>query len=148
MSLDHLIRVNLIPGWPELLNLDYGVLRGGSTRQLLSASEHPLAQKLNEYFLKHPDQMTNSTLEGYQKAKEKEYAFIGESWTAEYHATNDCEMRVLYDTVGINPPVEYAIALPKNSTYRELFSNIILDNEIKGITRKMLRKYWFMKPED
>ena len=145
VSLDHLIEINNQTDGKSSVSLKFGVLKGGSTRHFISTSDHPLVVRLNQYFLQHPEDLVNTIKEGVERAAQGGYVMLMESSNAEYVANSMCQMRVLYDTVNMRQGFGYGIALPKNSTYLEPFSKVIVELETSGTLRSLLKRYYTSK---
>jgi len=126
--------------------VSFGVVRGGSTYQLLKNSHNPLHQALWESI---SGDQSSSLIGGYDLGMERVYrdkgtfCMVMESTAAQYLTAQDCS---LY-TVGSLEDRHYAFGFPKGSRYRRLFSQGLLQMTETG--KLSAAKYkWWPEPSD
>lgn len=72
--------------------IKFGAKNGGSTANFFRDSIHPAHQKIWENMQKHPEDMTDSNLDGVLRAENENYAFFMESTTIEYTVQRHCNL--------------------------------------------------------
>ncbi|RZC42181.1 Lig chan and/or SBP bac 3 domain containing protein [Asbolus verrucosus] len=87
----------------------------------------------------HDEAMTESNDEGVERVKKDNYAFFMESTTIEYVTERHCSL------ASVGAPLDdkgYAIAMKKNSSYRNDLSAAILKLQETGRIAALKEKWW------
>ena len=131
-----------ITSFADLANqtdIPYGALKFGSTTHSLSRSEDPVLKTMYEQMLTNPEVMTKSISDGLQRVENSRYAFIMEAIAAKYLVGQDCSLKYIEESYY---PRHYAMALPKNSVYKEKFDSAIKQLKSSGKLDTIYNKYW------
>ncbi|KAL9891638.1 glutamate receptor ionotropic, kainate 2 isoform X3 [Glossina fuscipes] len=119
--------------------VNYGAKLGGSTFNFFQGAKFPTYQKMYEFMDSHPEYMTSTNAEGVTRVENENYAFLMESTTIEYITERRCtltQVGTLLDEKG------YGIAMKKNSPYRDVLSQAVLELQEQGVLVKMKTKWW------
>ncbi|XP_055904035.1 glutamate receptor ionotropic, kainate 2 isoform X1 [Eupeodes corollae] len=120
-------------------NVKYGAKRGGSTFTFFQDAKYPTYQKMYEFMRDNPEYMTSTNNEGVERVENENYAFLMESTTIEYIIERKCtltQVGALLDEKG------YGIAMRKNSPYRDILSQAVLELQEQGVLSKLKTKWW------
>jgi len=123
------------------LGVSFGVVRGGSTYQLLKNSHNPLHQALWQSV---SDDSTINLIRGYNSGIERvnsengTFGMVMESTVGDYLTAQDCS---LY-TVGSLEDRHYAFGFAKGSRYRRMFSQGLLKMTETGKLSAAKYKWW------
>uniref|UniRef100_A0A1B0AWL5 Ionotropic glutamate receptor C-terminal domain-containing protein n=1 Tax=Glossina palpalis gambiensis TaxID=67801 RepID=A0A1B0AWL5_9MUSC len=110
--------------------VNYGAKLGGSTFNFFQGAKFPTYQKMYEFMDSHPEYMTSTNAEGVTRVENENYAFLMESTTIEYITERRCtltQVGTLLDEKG------YGIAMKKNSPYRDVLSQAVLELQEQGV---------------
>ncbi|XP_055852897.1 glutamate receptor ionotropic, kainate 2-like isoform X2 [Episyrphus balteatus] len=120
-------------------NVKYGAKKGGSTFTFFQDAKYPTYQKMYEFMKENPQYMTSTNNEGVERVENENYAFLMESTTIEYIIERKCtltQVGALLDEKG------YGIAMRKNSPYRDILSQAVLELQEQGVLSKLKTKWW------
>jgi len=121
--------------------MQFGVVRGGSTYQLLKNSANPLHKKLWDSISTN---FSSSLLSGYDAGLQRvniengDFSMVMESTAAQYLTARDCS---LY-TVGSLEDRHYAFGFPEGSKLRRKFSHGLLNMTETGKLSAAKLKFW------
>ncbi|GAB6021308.1 hypothetical protein CHUAL_003923 [Chamberlinius hualienensis] len=121
-------------------NIKYGCLGSGSTRAFFKNHEFAIFQRMfyameNAY----PSVYTKSNMEGLDRVRQGNYAFFMESPSLEYIMERYCDLTQIGNLLNSKG---YAIAMAKNSHYRDIFSAAILHLQERGDLLELRTKWW------
>jgi ionotropic glutamate receptor len=123
-------------------NIKYGVIRGGTTRQLFAHSSHPVLKAMFRVMRETPDSFVTSTRAAVDRVNSSSFAFIGEKSTLQYITGHDCERLTIVEDPNHTYPRNYAIALPKGSKHTLSFNSAINELKANGAMDRIRNKYW------
>lgn len=119
-----------------------GLVGGGSTMNFFLTSEIGIYEEYGRFLQQNPQLMVSSYAEGLKKVREMDggYAMIVESALGKLLAdTEPCDTVVTSGYLNTQP---YAIALPKNSTLKDIVDHGVLSIMETGRLRNMYEKWW------
>ncbi|CAM4762379.1 unnamed protein product [Rotaria magnacalcarata] len=119
--------------------IKYGALKGGSTEQFFRSSKIPLYERMWYYMSSRPEVFPETTEEGIEWVKNRNYAFLLESATNEYNVQRHCE---LMQVGGLIESKSYGIGTTHGSPYRDRISNEILQLQENGFLNNLYIKWW------
>ncbi|CAG2161711.1 unnamed protein product [Oppiella nova] len=105
-------------------DIKYGTYKMGSTYNLFSESNDPTIRRMYTHMTRHPEDLVNNAKEGVDKVNGSRFAFLVESSFAEFLTGMYCDLTFIVDTNNYFPR-QYAIALPKDSSYLNKFDHAI-----------------------
>ncbi|XP_044259602.1 glutamate receptor ionotropic, kainate 2-like isoform X2 [Tribolium madens] len=124
----------------EQTEIKYGAKRGGATANFFkNAGNDSVRSKIWHFMATHDEEMTESNDEGVDRTEKQHYAFFMESTTIEYVIERHCSL------ASIGAPLDdkgYAIAMKKNSSYRNDLSAAILKLQETGKIARLKEKWW------
>lgn len=120
-------------------DIQYGSLKGGSTEQFFRSSKIPIYERMWHYMSTHPEVFPETTEEGIEWVKKKNYAFLLESATNEYNVQRHCE---LMQVGGLIESKSYGIGTTHGSPYRDRISSEILQLQENGFLNHLYIKWW------
>ncbi|KAJ3628095.1 hypothetical protein MTP99_015421 [Tenebrio molitor] len=124
----------------EQTEIKYGAKRGGATANFFKNSgDDRVRSKIWKFMLAHDEEMTENNDEGAERTEKEHYAFFMESTTIEYVVERRCSL------ASVGPPLDdkgYAIAMKKNSSYRNELSAAILKLQETGRIAALKEKWW------
>ncbi|KYB29341.1 glutamate receptor ionotropic, kainate 2 [Tribolium castaneum] len=124
----------------EQTEIKYGAKRGGATANFFkNAGNDSVRSRIWHFMATHDEEMTESNDEGVERTEEKHYAFFMESTTIEYVIERHCSL------ASVGAPLDdkgYAIAMKKNSSYRNDLSAAILRLQETGKIAQLKEKWW------
>lgn len=123
-------------------DIAYGTYRMGSTYNHFSESRDPTIRKMYLYMARNPDVLVNNAKEGVDKVNNSRYGFIIESSFAEFLSAMYCNLTYIESN---QFPRQYAIALPKDSQFKEPINNAIRKIKSNGVLNRLKAKYWFSR---
>ncbi|RWS07679.1 uncharacterized protein B4U79_10386, partial [Dinothrombium tinctorium] len=129
---------------PDQNEIEYGVVRGGSTFYFFKESDHPKFRKIGEYLVKHSQEMPRSNREGVERVKNANgtYAFFMESAALDYIVGKECDVMQLGKRVNSR---YYGIAMPKNFEFKTMINTGLANLHERGLLQNLKEK-WFPKP--
>ncbi|UJR28089.1 hypothetical protein I4U23_009345 [Adineta vaga] len=119
--------------------INYGALKGGSTEQFFRSSKIPTYERMWYYMSSRPEVFPDTTEQGIDWVKQRNYAFLLESATNEYNVQRHCD---LMQVGGLIESKSYGIGTTHGSPYRDRISNEILQLQENGFLDKLYRKWW------
>lgn len=132
--------VSPISNAEELANLNgkikYGAKRDGSTISFFREGEYPTYQKMWQFMSNHPEHLTSSNIEGVERVKTQNYAFLMESTSIEYTVERECDVT---QVGGLLDDKGYGIAMRKSKEIAprvvvvERCVNVHLSQQIRSI---------------
>ncbi|CAF3729328.1 unnamed protein product [Adineta steineri] len=120
-------------------DIKYGALKGGSTEQFFRSSKIPIYERMWYYMSSRPEVFPETTEEGIEWVKNRNYAFLLESATNEYNVQRHCE---LMQVGGLIESKSYGIGTTHGSPYRDRISNEILQLQENGFLNNLYIKWW------
>ncbi|CAF0901674.1 unnamed protein product [Adineta ricciae] len=120
-------------------DIKYGALKGGSTEQFFRSSKIPTYERMWYYMSSRPEVFPETTEEGIEWVKKRNYAFLLESATNEYNVQRNCD---LMQVGGLIESKSYGIGTTHGSPYRDRISNEILQLQENGYLDQLYRKWW------
>ncbi|XP_028855043.1 glutamate receptor U1 isoform X2 [Denticeps clupeoides] len=131
----------MIKGFDDLANQDvieYGTLSGSSTQAFFKNSNNPAYRRIYEHMERRKSYVTSMD-EGVQKAKEGNYAFIGESVSLDLAVARYCELVRAHEVIGMRG---YSIVTPLGSNMLKNLSVAILQLSESGELAYLRSKWW------
>ncbi|XP_041639051.1 glutamate receptor U1 [Cheilinus undulatus] len=130
-----------VKGFEDLANQDmieYGCLAGSSTLAFFKNSNNPVYRRIYEH-MERSKSFVSSMDEGVQRAKEGNYAFIGESVSLDLAVARHCELVRAHEVVGMRG---YSIAAPLGAPIIKNLSVAILQLSEAGELAYLRSKWW------
>ncbi|KAM9408186.1 glutamate receptor U1 [Pholidichthys leucotaenia] len=130
-----------VKGFEDLANQDiieYGCLAGSSTLAFFKNSNNPVYRRIYEHMERTKSFVTTMD-EGIQRAKEKDFAFIGESVSLDLAVARHCELVRAHEVVGMRG---YSIAAALGSPLIKNLSVAILQLNEAGELAYLRSKWW------
>ncbi|XP_052465631.1 probable glutamate receptor [Carassius gibelio] len=131
----------MIKGFEDLANQDvieYGTLAGSSTLAFFKNSNNPSYRRIYEH-MERRKSFVSSMDEGVQRAKEGNYAFIGESVSLDLAVARHCELVRAHEVIGMRG---YSIVTPLGSPILKNLSVAILQLSEAGELAYLRTKWW------
>nr|XP_055040610.1 probable glutamate receptor [Misgurnus anguillicaudatus] len=131
----------MIKGFEDLANQDvieYGTLAGSSTLAFFKNSNNPSYRRIFEHMDRRKS-FVSSMDEGVQRAKEGNYAFIGESVSLDLAVARHCELIRAPEVIGMRG---YSIVTPLGSPMLKNLSVAILQLSEAGELAYLRTKWW------
>ena len=124
-------------------DIKYGLVEGSSTNNLFQESADPTIAQMYRKISESSDAFLFNNREGIARVKDNttRFGFFTEGLTAEYFVGEDCELTFIADPE-YPFPRQYAIVLPKNSTYIQGFNSAIIQLKANGVLNTLKDKYW------
>ncbi|VEN63255.1 unnamed protein product [Callosobruchus maculatus] len=119
--------------------IKFGAKKGGATANYFRDSNLSIYQKVWSYMVHHPELMVDTNEEGVRRVENENYAFLMESTTIEYVTERHCS---LAQVGGLLDDKGYAIAMKKESPYRNGLSKAVLQMQERGILTGLKIKWW------
>uniref|UniRef100_A0A3Q4HR66 Glutamate receptor n=1 Tax=Neolamprologus brichardi TaxID=32507 RepID=A0A3Q4HR66_NEOBR len=130
-----------VKGFEDLANQDvieYGCLAGSSTLAFFKNSNNPVYRRIYEH-MERTKSFVSSMDEGIRRAKEGNYAFIGESVSLDLAVARYCELVRAHEVVGMRG---YSIAAALGSPIIKNLSVAILQLSEAGELAYLQSKWW------
>ncbi|XP_042258053.1 glutamate receptor U1 isoform X2 [Thunnus albacares] len=130
-----------VKGFEDLANQDtiqYGCLAGSSTLAFFRNSNNPVYRRIHEH-MERTKSFVSSMDEGIRRAKEGNYAFIGESVSLDLAVARHCELVRAHEVIGMRG---YSIAAPLGSPIIKNLSIAILQLSEAGELAYLRSKWW------
>lgn len=130
-----------VKGFEDLANQDtieYGCLAGSSTLAFFKNSNNPLYRRIYEH-MERSKSFVSSMDEGVRRAKEGNFAFIGESVSLDLAVARDCELVRAHEVIGMRG---YSIAAALGSPIIKNLSVAILQLSEAGELAYLRSKWW------
>ncbi|XP_067287452.1 probable glutamate receptor isoform X2 [Pseudorasbora parva] len=131
----------MIKGFEDLANqevIEYGTLAGSSTLAFFKNSNNPSYRRIYEH-MERRKSFVSSMDEGVQRAKEGNYAFIGESVSLDLAVARHCELVRAHEVIGMRG---YSIVTPLGSPMLKNLSVAILQLSEAGELAYLRTKWW------
>ncbi|CAK6952577.1 glutamate receptor U1 [Scomber scombrus] len=130
-----------VKGFEDLANqntIEFGCLAGSSTLAFFRNSNNPLYRRIHEY-MERTKSYVSSMDEGVRRAKEGNYAFIGESVSLDLAVARHCELVRAHEVIGMRG---YSIAAALGSPVIKNLSVAILQLSEAGELAYLRSKWW------
>uniref|UniRef100_A0A665T2C2 Glutamate receptor n=1 Tax=Echeneis naucrates TaxID=173247 RepID=A0A665T2C2_ECHNA len=130
-----------VKGFEDLANQDtieYGCLAGSSTLSFFKNSNNPVYRRIYEH-MERTKSFVSSMDEGVRRAKEGNFAFIGESVSLDLAVARHCELVRAHEVVGMRG---YSIAAAFGSPLIKNLSVAILQLSEAGELAYLRSKWW------
>ncbi|XP_078104896.1 glutamate receptor U1 [Sander vitreus] len=130
-----------VKGFEDLANQDtieYGCLAGSSTLAFFKNSNNPVYRRIFEH-MERTKSFVSSMDEGVQRAKEGNFAFIGESVSLDLAVARHCELVRAHEVIGMRG---YSIAASLGSPIIKNLSVAILQLSEAGELAYLRSKWW------
>lgn len=130
-----------VKGFEDLANQDrieYGCLGGSSTLAFFKNSNNPVYRRIYEH-MERSKSFVSSMDEGVRRAKEGNYAFIGESVSLDLAVARHCELVRTHEVIGMRG---YSIAASLGSPIIKNLSVAILQLAEAGELAYLRSKWW------
>ncbi|KAG7244722.1 hypothetical protein INR49_029741 [Caranx melampygus] len=131
----------MVKGFEDLANqdtLEYGCLAGSSTLAFFKNSNNPVYRRIYEH-MERTKSFVSSMDEGVRRAKEGNFAFIGESVSLDLAVARHCELVRAHEVVGMRG---YSIAAAPGSPLIKNLSVAILQLSEAGELAYLRSKWW------
>ncbi|XP_007237596.2 probable glutamate receptor isoform X1 [Astyanax mexicanus] len=131
----------MIKGFEDLANQDiieYGTLAGSSTLAFFKNSNNPSYRRIYEH-MERRKSFVSSMDEGVQKARDGNFAFIGESVSLDLAVARYCELVRAHEVIGMRG---YSIVTPLNFPMLKNLSVAILQLSEAGELAYLRSKWW------
>lgn len=131
----------MVKGFEDLANQDvieYGTLAGSSTLAFFKNSNNPAYRRIYEH-MERRKSFVASMDEGVQRAREGNYAFIGESVSLDLAVARYCELVRAHEVIGMRG---YSIVTPLGSPMLKNLSVSILQLSEAGELAYLRSKWW------
>ncbi|XP_022602503.1 glutamate receptor U1-like [Seriola dumerili] len=131
----------MVKGFEDLANQDtieYGCLAGSSTLAFFKNSNNPVYRRIYEH-MERTKSFVSSMDEGVRRAKEGNFAFIGESVSLDLAVARHCELVRAHEVVGMRG---YSIAAAFGSPLIKNLSVAILQLSEAGELAYLRSKWW------
>ncbi|XP_037041000.1 probable glutamate receptor isoform X2 [Bradysia coprophila] len=136
-------KVEAFRTFEELASQDhvvYGCIKGGSTEAFLRDSKHPLYRKMWSRMVEmEPTPFVLTNMEGIERVRQGNYAFISESSIIEYATSRHCDLHQIGDLITSKG---YGLAVQQGSPLRESLSYAILQLQEDGTLSLLKNKWW------
>ncbi|XP_056886712.1 glutamate receptor U1 [Takifugu flavidus] len=130
-----------VKGFDDLANqnvIEYGCLAGSSTLAFFKNSNDPLYRRIYEH-MERTKSFVSSMDEGVRRAKEGNYAFIGESVSLDLAVARHCELVRAHEVIGMRG---YSIATAIDSPLIKSLNIAILQLNEAGELSYLRSKWW------
>ncbi|CAG5979977.1 unnamed protein product [Menidia menidia] len=130
-----------VKGFEDLANQDmieYGCLAGSSTLAFFKNSNNPVYRRIYEH-MERTKSFVSTMEEGVRRAKEGNYAFIGESVSLDLAVARHCELVRAHEVIGMRG---YSIAAGLGSPIIKNLSVAILQLSEAGELAYLRSKWW------
>ncbi|KAF7665708.1 hypothetical protein LDENG_00135220 [Lucifuga dentata] len=130
-----------VKGFEDLANqnvIEYGCLAGSSTFAFFKNSNNPVYRRIYEH-MERSKSFVSSMEEGVQRAKEGNFAFIGESVSLDLAVARYCELVRVHEVIGMRG---YSIAATLGSPIIKNLSVAILQLNEAGELAYLRSKWW------
>ncbi|XP_062400943.1 glutamate receptor U1 [Sardina pilchardus] len=130
-----------IKGFEDLANqevIEYGTLSGSSTLAFFKNSNNPAYRRIYEH-MERRKSLVSSMDEGVQRAKEGNFAFIGESVSLDLAVARYCELVRAHEVIGMRG---YSIVTPLGSPMLKNLSIAVLQLSEAGELAYLRSKWW------
>ncbi|CAN9512063.1 unnamed protein product [Ophioblennius macclurei] len=130
-----------VKGFEDLANQDtieYGCLAGSSTLAFFKNSNNPVYRRIHEH-MERSKSLVSSMDEGVRRAKEGNFAFIGESVSLDLAVARHCELVRAHEVIGMRG---YSIATALGSPIIKNLSVAILQLSEAGELAYLRSKWW------
>ncbi|XP_072238057.1 glutamate receptor U1 [Leuresthes tenuis] len=130
-----------VKGFEDLANQDmieYGCLAGSSTLAFFKNSNNPVYRRIYEH-MERTKSFVSSMEEGVRRAKEGNYAFIGESVSLDLAVARHCELVRAHEVIGMRG---YSIAAALGSPIIKNLSVAVLQLSEAGELAYLRSKWW------
>ncbi|XP_061893862.1 probable glutamate receptor [Entelurus aequoreus] len=130
-----------VKGFQDLANQDviqYGCLSASSTLAFFKNSDNPVYRRIYEH-MERSESFVSSMDEGIQRAKEGNFAFIGESVSLDLAVARHCDLVRTHEVVGMRG---YSIAATLGSPILKNLSVAILQLSEAGELAYLQSKWW------
>nr|XP_029528059.1 glutamate receptor U1-like [Oncorhynchus nerka]XP_029528068.1 glutamate receptor U1-like [Oncorhynchus nerka] len=131
----------MVKGFEDLANqqgIEYGTLSGSSTLAFFKNSNNPTYRRIYEQ-MERAKSFVSSMDEGVRRAKEGNFAFIGESVSLDLVAARHCELVRVHEVIGMRG---YSIAGTLGSPMLKNLSVAILELSEAGELAYLRSKWW------
>lgn len=131
----------IVKGFEDLANQDkieYGCLGGSSTLAFFKHSNNMMHRRIYEH-MERRKSYVSSMDEGVRRAKQGNYAFIGESVSLDLAVAQHCELVRTHEVIGMRG---YSIAAPIGSPFIKNLSVAILELSEAGELAYLRSKWW------
>ncbi|XP_035652251.1 glutamate receptor U1-like [Oncorhynchus keta] len=131
----------MVKGFEDLANqqgIEYGTLSGSSTLAFFKNSNNPTYRRIYEH-MERAKSFVSSMDEGVRRAKEGNFAFIGESVSLDLVAARHCELVRVHEVIGMRG---YSIAGTLGSPMLKNLSVAILELSEAGELAYLRSKWW------
>ncbi|XP_060925155.1 glutamate receptor U1 [Limanda limanda] len=131
----------MVKGFEDLANQDtmeYGCLAGSSTLAFFKNSNNPVYRRIYEH-MERTKSFVSSMDEGVRRAKEGNFAFIGESVSLDLAVARHCELVRAHEVIGMRG---YSIATTLGSPLIKNLSVAILQLSEAGELAYLQGKWW------
>ena len=123
-------------------DIKYGCVSTGSTRSFFQESTIPTYQRMWKFMSSRDDNFVASNREGRERVSRENYAFLMESASIEYIIERNCNLTQIG---GLLDSKGYGIATRKDSPYRSLLSQAILQLQESGVLHTLKDRWWKQK---
>uniref|UniRef100_H3B951 Glutamate receptor n=1 Tax=Latimeria chalumnae TaxID=7897 RepID=H3B951_LATCH len=131
MTFDDLAKQNVI---------EYGTLKDSSTLNFFKKSKHPTYRMIYEHMDRRRDYVLVSSMdEGIDRARNSNYALIGESASLDLMVAKYCDLTSVPQVIGSR---EYGIVASKGSPWIKKLSVAILEMRESGDLEYLRNKWW------
>ncbi|KAK7915911.1 hypothetical protein WMY93_011672 [Mugilogobius chulae] len=130
-----------VKGFEDLANQDkmeYGCLAGSSTLAFFKNSNNMVYRRIYEHMERRKSFVTSMD-EGVRRAKEGNYAFIGESVSLDLAVAHHCELTRTHEVIGMRG---YSFAAPIGSPFIDTLNLAILELSEAGELEYLRSKWW------
>ena len=138
---DNAINITSFRALAAHTDIKYGVLRNSATYNLFGQSNHSTISQIFTTMMENPEVFVESLKEGMDRVNSTRFALIVEQSIAEYIAGKNCQLTYVVDP-DIRLPRQYAIALPRDSPYKEAFNSAISQLKSNRVIDRLRTKYW------
>nr|ACI33873.1 Glutamate receptor U1 precursor [Salmo salar] len=131
----------MVKGFEDLANqqgIEYGTLSGSSTLAFFKNSNNPTYRRIYEH-MERAKSFVSSMDEGVRRAKEGNFAFIGESVSLDLVVARHCELVRVHEVIGMRG---YSIAGTLGSPMLKNLSVAILELSEAGELAYLRSKWW------
>ncbi|XP_041748723.2 glutamate receptor U1 [Coregonus clupeaformis] len=131
----------MVKGFEDLANqqgIEYGTLSGSSTLAFFKNSNNPTYRRIYEH-MERAKSFVSSMDEGVRRAKEGNFAFIGESVLLDLVVARHCELVRVHEVIGMRG---YSIAGTLGSPMLKNLSVAILELSEAGELAYLRSKWW------
>lgn len=122
--------------------IKYGCVATGSTRSFFQESTIPTYQRMWKFMQSREDNFVSSNADGRERVSRENYAFLMESASIEYIIERNCNLTQIG---GLLDSKGYGIATRKDSPYRSLLSQAILQLQESGVLHTLKDRWWKQK---